>query len=164
MWLDLWRDKVRNIDALKREPELEGEARWPKPPRAAEGSCPCDMLDVIAEWLESPRLCPAGWEIIDILLSKLRNPDRLGLVSGEVFGSTGAGSGLSNRSSAPTTSKYAGASPRGSAVSLCRELVSCKPVSTSRVPSSTVDAKLCNERSPSVPSLRVSSLWSNGIS
>jgi hypothetical protein len=57
VWLDLWPDIVRNIDALRSEPEPEGEARWPEPPRPVEGSCPCDMLDDIADWLDSVRLC-----------------------------------------------------------------------------------------------------------
>jgi len=39
VWLDLWCDNVQNIEALKREPELEGDARWPEPLRAVEGLC-----------------------------------------------------------------------------------------------------------------------------
>jgi len=102
---------------------------------------------------------------MDILLSKLRNPDRLVLGSGEVFGDAGEGSGFSSRSSRSTTSKYEGASPRGLGVPRLellstrnRELVSCEPMSTLRlVLSSPSDGKLCSERSPSV-SLLVGSI------
>ena len=169
--VERWRESVRNIEALSTEPE-------------AEGLCRCEArlvdsrpgADDSAELLESFRACVSFRvfpfdcaPIVDIRLKSERNPERLfavllGAGSGEVLGEACVRS-VSCETPRSMTSKYGGASPRGSSVlSLVsvriRELVSWWPLLSGLRASVGGSWRLCIDRSPS----NVSSGLRRGIS